>query len=383
MTIQINRDILRAMNIAQFKSHYYSGAEIVHLNNSGQSLIPDVYRDLAHKWIDRLYLEGALCSMEGWAQTDVTRKKLAKFLGADEAEVSFFTTTSSALSQAALGIPLKANDEILTWEQEYPSNFYPWRLAAEKAKAKIIQIESDNFETPVEKILKQVTAKTKVIAISWVQYQTGSVTDLKTISDQLKGKDIWLVADVIQGVGVRPFNFHESGFDIVCGGSHKFMCSGYGAGFMVMKKEKLEQVNPIEVGAMTYGFPETEKSFSIEPRTDSKRFEPGSKAMVEVIAMSATLDLFSEVGISNIYKEASRLSNRLANGLRDVNFDVISPEGPILNCSPKGGQSLAEVAQKLNHAKISFALRGPGIRLSTHAYNRDSEIDRVLEIMGK
>ena len=82
------------MNIAQFKSHYYSGAEIVHLNNSGQALIPDVYRDLAHKWIDRLYLEGALCAMEGWAQTDVTRKKLAQFIGADESEVSFFTTTS-------------------------------------------------------------------------------------------------------------------------------------------------------------------------------------------------------------------------------------------------------------------------------------------------
>ena len=370
------------MNTAQFKAHFYSGSEHVHLNNSGQALIPDVNRDLAHKWIDRLYLEGALCAMEGWAQTEITRKKLAQFIGADETELSFFTTTSSALSQAALGIKLNEDDEILTWEQEYPSNFYPWRLAAEKAKAKIIQIKSENFETPAEKILEQVTKKTKVIAISWVQYQTGSVTDLKFLSDQLKGKDIWLVADVIQGVGVRPFNFHESGFDIVCGGSHKFLCSAYGAGFMALKKEKMLEVDPIEVGAMTYGYPETEKSFSIQPKRDSKRYEPGSKAMVEVIAMSATLDLFNEFGINNIYKEASRLSNRLCRGLKDMNFDVISTEGPILNCSPNSSQSLAKVAQKLTEAKVSFALRGPGIRLSTHAYNRDIEIDRVLEIMS-
>ena len=370
------------MNTEQFKSHFYSGPDFIHLNNSGQSLIPDVNRKLAIEWLDRLYRQGAFCSVPGWAQTEVTRNKLAQFIGADESEVSFFTTTSSAISQAALSIPLRSGDEVLTWEQEYPSNFYPWRVACQKAEAKLIQIESENYETPISKILDRVTSKTKAIAVSWVQFQTGSVTDLKALSDKLKNSGIWLVADVIQGVGVRPFNFHESGFDMVCGGSHKYLCSAYGASYMAIKKEKMPLIAPIEVGAMTYGTTETKKGFTNEPKNDSSRYEPGSKAMVEIIAMGASLDLFSEYRINNIFGEASRLANRLVQGLRDLNFNVIWPEGPIVNVAPQDPKLVDEMAHKLAAAKVSFAKRGPGLRLSTHAYNTDEQIDRVLNILS-
>ncbi len=370
------------MNVNQFKSHFYSGSEFVHLNNSGQSLIPDVYSELAKSWIDLFYSEGAFCSMKGWAQTEVTRKKLAQFLGADPSEVSFFTTTASALSQAALGLPLQAGDEILTWDQEYPSNFYPWRVAAEKNQAKLIQVESENYQTPAQKILDRITSRTKVIAVSWVQYQTGSVTDLKYLSEQLKGSGIWLVADIIQGAGVRPFNFHETGFDIVCGGSHKFLCSGYGAGYMIIKKEKMPFLPPIEVGAMTYGDPDTKKSFSIQPKVFSNRYEPGSKSMIEIIAMGATLDLFSEFGIRNIFLESSRLCLKLSRGLQGLGFSVIHDEGPILSFHTKNPDDLKEVMNKLSRGQVSFVCRGPGVRLSTHGYTRDDDIEKVLKLLS-
>ena len=147
--------------IEEFKKHFYSDSEFIHLNNSGQSLIPDVNRAAVLEWIERFYREGAFCSVEGWAQTEITRKKLAAFIGADLQEVSFFQTTASALSQVASGIPLQPSDEILTWDQEYPTNFYPWRKAVEKSGAKLIQIESDNWRTPAEKILNRVTDRTR------------------------------------------------------------------------------------------------------------------------------------------------------------------------------------------------------------------------------
>jgi selenocysteine lyase/cysteine desulfurase len=368
------------MNISEFKKHF-SKTQLIHLNNSGMAPIPDVNRDLALHWYNRIYTEGAFLAVEGWAQTEVTRKKLAQFIGADSSELSFFPTTASALSQAALGIPISAGDEILTWDQEYPSNFYPWRLAAEKNKAKLIQVESDHYQTPAKKILERVNTKTKAIAISWVQFQTGSVTDLRFIADQLKGRNIWLIADVIQGLGVRPFNFHESGFDMICGGSHKFMCSNFGAAFMAIKKEKIDQVFPIEVGAMTYGTPDTEKSFTLQPKPEAKRYEPGSKAMIELIAMQATLDLFMKFGIENIFNEASRLANRFRKGLREKGYLVISDEGPILNFRPQSQNDLEKCATILTKNKVSFAKRGPGIRLSLHAFNQDEEVDAVLSLL--
>lgn len=350
---------------------------MVHLNNAGQSLIPDENRNLAVQWLDRFYKEGAFCAQSGWDQTEFTRKKLAEFIGADQDEVSFFQTTASALSQVALGIELNPDDEILIWDQEYPTNYYPWMKAAQKSGAKLIQVHSEQWQTPARKLLAQVNAKTKVVAVSWVQYQTGAVTDLKEISQALKERNIWLVADVIQGVGVRPINFHETGFDVICGGSHKWLCSSYGAAFMAIKKERMSQLEPHEVGAMTYGTPDTEKKDSNLPKIDSSRYEPGSKAMIEIIAMSASLDLLMKAGINNIFNEASRLATTLENELKDRKFKVIC-NGPMINFVPPDTSTLESVMRNLTRSKISFAKRGPGIRLSFHAYNRDEEIQRVL-----
>lgn len=368
------------MNIEQFKKHFYSGSEFIHLNNAGQALIPDVNRDLAIQWLNRFYNEGASCAMEGWGKTDEVRQKLADFAGAHVEELAFFQTTASALSQAAFAIPLQAGDEILTWDQEYPSNFYPWREAAKRSSANLVQVESVRWQTPVSKILDRVTGKTKVIAISWVQYQTGAVTDLQALSSALKGSGIWLVADIIQGLGVRPFHFHESGFDIVCGGSHKWLCSNYGVGFMITKKDRLAEIEPMEFGAMTYGTPDTPKSFSLSAQPTARKFEPGSRAMIEVLAMGATLDLLSAVGVPALYKEACRLADRLRQGLEKKGYAIFSAEGPFVNFAPRDKSQIDAVCEKLTQAKVSFAKRGPGIRLSVHAFNRDSEIARVLEI---
>jgi cysteine desulfurase/selenocysteine lyase len=371
------------MNLQAFKDQFSQGSAIIHFNNSGQAPIPDCNRMKAHQWIDRFYSEAAFCSNEGWEEVEAVRVKLARFIGADTKEVSFFQTTASALSQAAFSIPLKPNDEILTWDQEYPSNFYPWRIAAERAGAKLIQLPSSDYLTPVETILNAINEKTKVITISWVQFMTGAVTDLKQLSAAIKDRDIWLVADIIQGVGVRPFNFHETEFDIVCSGSHKWLCSNYGAAFMAVKGSRLNEMIPIEFGAMTFGTPDTPKSFTRPIKKTGHRFEPGSKSMIEIIAMGETLDLFEKVGLENIFQEANRLGTKLCAGLQKSGVKVYLPhQGPIVNFSTGSIEKDHALAGLLAKKKISYALRGPGIRLSVHAFNTDAEIEECLKVVA-
>lgn len=369
-----------AIGLDSFQQHFDSGSGLIHFNNAGQAPIPDVNRDVATAWIERFRREAAHCSMEAWGKTEDVRRQIARFIGAGENEVAFATTVASAISQVAFEIPLRPGDEILTWDQEYPSNFYPWRDAAKRAGARVEQVASTPAETPASRLLEHVTDRTRVVAISWVQYQAGAVTDLAEISGALRGRHIWLVADGIQGLGVRPFSFKDSGFDVVCFGSHKWLCSGYGAAFMAVRHERFAELGPREVGAMTYGNPDTPKSFSIEPRTTAARYEPGSKAIVEILALGATLDLFESVGSDTIFREASRLSDRLRDGLRDLGFRLHCAAGPIVNFSAdeKNGVVLSRCEEALRSARASYARRGPGIRLSLHGFNCDDEVDRVL-----
>lgn len=366
------------MTLDQFRSHFTSDSGVIHFNNAGQAPIPDVNLETAVHWLHRFHREGASCSMEGWSLIERARERLAAFLGADTEELALVQTTASAISQAAFGIPLQADDEILTWDQEYPSNFYPWRIAAERSGARLIQVPSDGWLTPAARLLEWVTPRTKVIAVSWVQYQTGAVTDLQALSKALKGRDLWLVADVIQGVGVRPFHFHDSGFDLVCGGAHKWLCSGYGVGFMAVRKERLAQLRLLEFGAMTYGNPDTPKSFTIEPKPTAARFEPGSKSMIEAIAMMKTLDLFEAAGLEAISLRASKLSDRLRAGLIQLGLPHSCTEGPIVNFSPR---DLKKTSDAFRASKISHALRGPGVRLSLHGFNHEDEVDQTLQLL--
>ena len=151
---------------------------------------------------------------------------------------------------------------------------------------------------------------------------------------------------------------------------------------MAIKKERIAEIQPIEFGAMTFGNPDTEKTFSNPTRTDASKFEPGSKAMVEIISLGATLDLFMKFGIQNIFAEASRIADRLRLGLKNQGYKVVSPEGPIVTFGPSEKSNLEEMTKRLTDNGVSFAKRGPGVRLSVHAFNRDSDIDRVLKILN-
>jgi cysteine desulfurase/selenocysteine lyase len=372
------------MTLAQFKEQFNKNSEYIHFNNSGQAPIPENYRQKAFEWMNRFYSEGAICASEGWHQTEITRKMISGFINAEPEEVSFFQTTASALSQAAFGISLNEGDEILTWDQEYPSNFYPWRIAAEKSGAKLIQIKSKNHDTPYQIILDQVTSKTKVIAVSWVQFISGAVTDLSALARALKGRNIWIVADVIQGLGIRPFDFKESGLDIICCGSHKWLCSGYGAAFMVTKKERLNEIFPIEFGGMTFGDPDTPKSYTNLMKTNSQKFEPGSKSMIEIIAMQESLQLISAVGLTTLYAEADRLSDLLRDALMKRNFIVRQPQsGPIVSFETGNTIKDQEIYNWLLSQKISVAYRGKGIRVSIHGFNHDHEVYRMIETLDQ
>ncbi len=151
---------------------------------------------------------------------------------------------------------------------------------------------------------------------------------------------------------------------------------------MLIKKERLTELGPIEVGAMTYGDPDTVKSFTSLPKLTSHRFEPGSKAMLEVIALGATLDLFQSVGIQQIFEEACRMTERLRTGLQALGYQVLGGRGAILNVVVNDMAKRGLLGEKLFAAKIGFAKRGPGIRLSPHAYNTEEEIDFVLKVLG-
>ena len=348
-------------------------------------------RESIESWTRRFYDEGVLAIPHAYQQVELVRSDLAGFLGASPDGLGFFTATSGALSQVALSLPLKPDDEILIWDQEYPSNHYPWRVAAERAGAKLVIASSGpNLETNSKELFKHVTPRTRVVAFSWVQFRTGAITDIKAVTEFAQDRGIFTCADIIQGAGVLPFHFAESGLDAACGGSHKWMCSVPSVGYLCLKPDHIEHFPPRAVGANSFGTSEDPVRADAQPRSTALRFEPGSLPLLDILALGASVRLLRETQISRISQEAEWLARKLMHGLREHGYLINSPHGAhfrgaIVNFTPGPDaryQTLDEVSARLRDERVGHVKRPPGLRLSCHAYNTPEEVDRLLEILA-
>lgn len=368
-------------NLEYFKSRFHKWGKI-HLNNGGLSPISLDAKEKVVYWANRFYEEGFYTDQDYMDDVLHSRQSLSKLLGCQSSEIAFFQSTAGAISQLAFEFPLKENDEVLMWDNEYGSNLYPWQEAAKQKGAVITFVKSEeNLDTPVDKLISKITDKTRVIAISWVQFLTGAITDIQKLSKVTKEKNIFLFCDVIQGVGLFELKMNEWGIDAVAGGSHKWFYSPVGVGYLALNSKYHSIIKPHNYGSSTFGTCDDPVSLVCMPKNDALKYEPGSKQVLEITALGASADLILKVGVETIREETFRLACKLRVGLENLGYVVHSPfsssnhQSAFVNFIPK------TKTKEILETVCNYAIRGPGIRLSPSAHNTDLEIEKVLEAL--
>jgi selenocysteine lyase/cysteine desulfurase len=113
------------------------------------------------------------------------------------------------------------------------------------------------------------------------------------------------------------------------------------------------------------------------PKKDALKFEAGSKQVLEITALGASVDLILKTSVKTIEAEVLRLSGKLSQSLKKLNFEVHYNESSIVNFLPK-----PDSAQKIAAIPSNFALRGPGLRISPHAFNTDDDIEKIIRALS-
>jgi selenocysteine lyase/cysteine desulfurase len=356
---------------------------VLHFNNAGVAPTTRASKTAAIQCAEQMARGGWDRLLGLFDAYQGTRDVFAELLDCQPDHVGMMQTCAAAISQAAFGIPLKAGDEILRWDQEYPSNAYPWHAAADRAGASVRQIESeDDLQTDTGRLIDAITGKTRVVAVSWIQYQTGAHTELKALSEACRKVGAWLVVDAIQGLGVIPFSLRDMGVDLVCGGTHKWLLGPLGHGFIGVAEGRLEALTPLLHGAMTYGGPDDPVEIGKGYRPGAKRFEPGNPLLLGALAGAASVKVLLDAGVDAVHGEATRLAQRLRDGLRAQGHSLVSSEtspSPITTFRVRS--NLERALSNLQDAPVTFAQRAGGIRLAPHAFNTDVDVDRVLALL--
>ncbi len=230
-----------------------------------------------------------------------TRDKVKKYINANFREEVIFTkgaTESINLVASTFGEKfINKGDEILITELEHHSNYVPWNFLREKKGAviKFAQINK-NGEVEIDEIKKNITSKTKIIAITHLSNVTGAIIPIKKIVDIANEKKIPVLVDGTQGAPHLEIDMQSLGCDFYAISCHK-MYGPNGLGILYAKKKWLDILPPYQGGG---GMIDEVKKDSITYANAPTKFEPGTMQTAEVVSFSEAIKFIEDIGIKNI-----------------------------------------------------------------------------------
>lgn len=320
---------------------------------------------------------------------DNLRRGYAKLIGATNDDIGIGQNTTFGLNIAAFGLPLKAGDEVLVSDIEFPALVYSWRAAAEERKLKLKFVKSKNRFYSIENLEKAITKKTKVVSVSFVQFFNGYKNDLAAISEICKKHKIFFVVDGIHGMGVEPIDVRKLGIDIFSSGCQKWMLSPQGCGFFYISENIRDRLSNHYMGWLSVDWKVEFTNlfrYNLSYFNSSQKHEMGYFGTLNLFGMNASLGLFEKLGIKNIQQHNYELIDRLTAYLNKKEYYTITSSmaaehrSSILTFTC---DKLKQLHKFLLKNKIILVEREGSIRVSIHLFNNIKDIECLIELLDK
>jgi cysteine desulfurase / selenocysteine lyase len=316
-----------------------------------------------------------------YAQAEVCRNLAAKLTNAHSDEIAFIKNTSEGLAFVANGLDWKVGDEVVSTAVEYPANVYPWMDLAQRVGICHVMVPENNGRIELESIFGALTPRTRMVALSHVEYASGFRNDIAAIGAECRRRGILFCVDAIQSMGVVPVDVQAMKIDYLSADGHKWMLGPEGAGIFYCRRELLGSLRP-EVGWMNVVNAQEYGNYDFTLKPDARRFECGSYNIPGVLALAGALQVLTEVGIDLIERRVLALTEHLCEGLRAKGYAVFSSRKPGESSGivtfTSATHEHKKIVRELQEQKIIIVLREGRMRASPHFYNSPQQIDRLL-----
>lgn len=358
--------------------------EITYINAASIGLIPESAIKEAKRGLEeRRY--GNIYWLNWYKEYEEALKLFAKLINASETEVTGVYNTSEGLNLVANSIKWIKGGNIITNDLEFPTNIFIWQVIARKYNLELKIVKNKNGYIDIRDYEETINDKTIAIAISWVEFSNGYVHDLEKLSKLAHEHEAYIIVDGIQGVGSLPLDVRRTNIDFLSCGGQKWLMGLTGTGFLYIKKEVLDELNPPFAGWLGDAEPFRFDYREYKPHPSARRFDLGTQNFIGYIILKKTLGMINEIGINNIYKRNIELAKILIEYIDDL-AEVASPirdgeiKSPIISLKVKNAE---KIHQKLKENKIYVALRAGNLRVSPHLYNNEEDIDRFVDALRK
>lgn len=385
--VPISKKSLRLINSIDIAVEFGLHEELVYLNHAAVAPWPRRTVEVIKHFAEENCALGAK-NYNGWLGVETQlRVQLQQLINAPAAtDIALLKNTSEGLSFIAHGLPWRAGDNVVISDQEFPSNRIVWEsLARHGVEVRRAALSDDD---PEKALLAEVDERTRLLAVSSVQYATGLRLNLEKLGEACRQHKVLFCVDAIQSLGALVFDVQHIQADFVVADAHKWMLGPEGIALFYCREELRQQLTLHEFGWHMV------EDYSNYDRLDwtlansARRFECGSPNMLGIFALHASLSLCAEVGISHIEQAVLNNTRYLMQAIKkQPKLTLVTPSdegrfGGIVTFKWHDNTRSDALFEYLSANGIVCAMRGGGVRFSAHFYTSQKKLDQALDILS-
>jgi cysteine desulfurase/selenocysteine lyase len=358
---------------------------LVYLDNAATSQKPlfvlNTLRDYYEQYNSNVHRGAHTLSAKATDAYEAARDKVAKFINAaSRQEIVYTRNASEAINLVAYSWGmnnLQPGDEIILSVMEHHSNIVPWQFVAQKTGAVLKFVELTPEETfDLEQFKQLISEKTKLVSVVHISNTLGCINPVQEIASIAHRYGAKFLVDACQSVPHYPVDVQQIDCDWLVASGHK-MCAPTGIGFLYGKLDLLEAMPPF------FGGGEMIAEVYLDHSTYAElphKFEAGTPAIGEAIALGAAVDYLSNIGMDKIHAYEAELTAYLFQQLEQI--PQIRIYGPKPNAQGEGRAALATFTAAEVHANdLSTLLDQEGVAIRS-GHHCTQPLHRYLNVAG-
>jgi selenocysteine lyase/cysteine desulfurase len=315
-------------------------------------------------------------------QIEETRRRAAAMIHAQPEEIALILNTTAGVNLVAEGFPWRRGDNVVVPDNEFPTNQYPWMNLQDRG-VETRRVRTEGGRVPLEILADACDERTRIVAVSWVAFSSGWRQDLDRLAEMVHRRGALLFLDAIQGLGVFPLDVRQTPVDFLAADGHKWLLGPEGAGVFFIRREHLGRLRPVGVGWNSVVGNHDFNRIEFTLKDSAERYEGGSVNVACLTALGASLDLLNRFGPEAISRRVLEITDLACRRLGEVGAVVDSDRseghksGIVVFQMP--GRDPDAIRRQCLQREVVLSCRAGRLRISPHAYNDASDVDRLIE----
>lgn len=324
---------------------------------------------------------------------DVARARVARFINCQEKEVVLTHNVTEGINIIAQGFRMKKGEEVIITNHEHAGNAIPWftRARRDKIVVRVAPLGKDAAET-LNNIERTITKKTRIISIPHMTCTNGQILPAKEIIKLAHSRGIPVLLDGAHPPGMFRVDVRDLDCDFYAACGHKFLLAPKGTGFLYVKESCFDRVEPIMTGGGSDSGWDYQTGLKGWNPT-AHRYDYGTQSAALYYGLMASFDFVDGIGIDNITERDRALNTRLIKGLSQIpQVEILTPWEEKSRCALVGFRLKNMPYDRFqNWLMENYKIRIRGVaesrlnslRVTTHIYNTEDEVDLLLEAVKK